>query len=296
MTTQRTITRGTYKGHDYYKVDGYSMPSPSKIKLDAVFLDNYHAAQAVNAASDHWDQLAAMDAGSDRRGSLNAWILENYQYAAEAGREKHRLMEALVNGQPAVPGDKAILRDPSLTKRLAKDPSMLADAEAAARCLDAFKIQPFMAEQGVINTDYWYSGTLDMVATCDMFGAPSVLDYKFGRDIYPEFALQLGAYNHATHKIMEIPQTGPRGGAKRSTYELEPMPPIRHDMAFILHSTNGLARLVPVKTDGWVWDTVQAWVEAWWSYNPTVKDDPPLLAPLITDGADDLTPSDPAPF
>jgi hypothetical protein len=186
-------------------------------------------------------------------------------------------MEALVNGQPAIVGDPARVTDPVLANKLAGDPSILVDASAAARALDAFRIQPYATEQALINTDWWFAGTCDLIATSPSFGdLPAILDYKFSRDVYPEYGLQTSAYNHMTNTIIE---TG--GGTSKPVCTLGSMPDMRQDRAFVLHTRNGVASLVPVKTDGYVWEAVQAFIESWWLWVPTVKADSPVGTPLI---------------
>ena len=277
--TDRTITRGTHKGYNYYKVDGFTMPSPSKIKLSPVYLDQYHAEQAVDAVDDLWTELTMIPEGSTRRRLLMDAIKTNYEYAAKRGRECHRLMEALVHGEPAVVGDPDIVTDQLLARRCQTDSSILRDAEAAARALTQYQIEPVVAEQPVVNTDWWYSGTLDLIATSPVWDyAPAVFDYKFTRDVYPDMALQMSAYNHATNTIVETMD------GKRAVYTLGKMPSVLRTTAYILQTRGGVSQLVPVKTDGFVWDTVTAFVESWWQWAPN-KDN--ALSPRVGGNPDD---------
>jgi hypothetical protein len=41
---------------------------------------------------------------------------------------------------------------------------------------------------------------------------------------------------------------------------------MRTDTAFIIHSHNGVAELVEVKIDGWVWECVQTCLDLYWEW------------------------------
>jgi len=267
-------------GHQYWLVDGRKMPSPSKLKLEPPFLDRYHADEALDAVMDMWDELQAMGDPSMRRKAIQPAILARYNYAAERGRECHRIMEALVYGYKAVVGDPQEVPDPVLSARMRSDPSIERDAEEAARALARFGVTPLMVEQPIINTKFWYSGTCDLVATSPAFGddKPTILDYKFTKQVWPDYALQQSAYTHATNTLDEVSHVGPRGGKHPSTWEFGPLGDLRRDRAYVLNTRDGVSQMIPVVTGGEVWRSVQALLVAWWAFQP--KEEPPILGPI----------------
>jgi len=71
--------------------------------------------------------------------------------------------------------------------------------DLAENCLLSFwewekghKIEVIMAEAQLISTEYDYGGTIDCF--CNLDGQPTLLDFKTGKAIYPEFFYQLAAY------------------------------------------------------------------------------------------------------
>ena len=71
--------------------------------------------------------------------------------------------------------------------------------EFAENCLLSFwnwekghKIEVIMAETPLISKQYRYGGTIDCF--CKLDGQPTLLDFKTGKAIYPEFFYQLAAY------------------------------------------------------------------------------------------------------
>jgi hypothetical protein len=263
MDANRVITRGTRDGHHYYMVDGYLMPSPSKIQLAAPFLDKFHAEGAANVLDDNWVDLASSTPSERRRLFLQKTTAE-YGRARDAGKLRHRLVEAMLNGEPAK----------------SDDAGAIADAQAAARTFDRFGITPIASELPVVNTNIWSAGTTDGIFEIPSWG-PVVLDLKFGEKVWPNHALQLSDYAHMTNTIISVEQWGPRGGARKPIFELGEIPEVRQDLAMILHVTGGVPRMLPIKIDGWVWRTVTAWCAAYWAYDPPTRVSSPGYATPI---------------
>jgi hypothetical protein len=275
----RTITRGTTAGHHWYKLDGMMMPSPSKIKLTPPFLDNYHAECAADVLSDHWAALAGRTE-SERRKYFLEKTRVNMEAAAVAGKLRHSLMESLLKGEPARTADEAAI----------------ADAEAAARVFDQYQIRPVASEQAVVDAEVtWCSGTTDVIADVPGYGLV-ILDFKFGKEVWPDHALQLSAYAHMTNMIIEVENRGPRGGKLASTWALGEMPAVRRDVALLVHTTQGVPRLVEVKTDGWVWAAVVAWCRAWWFADPRMRKSGPGFNSPISDPVPALAIDDAPPY
>lgn len=61
------------------------------------------------------------------------------------------------------------------------------------------KIEPILCEAQLVSRSWKFGGTLDMYANVD--GIPTLLDYKTGKAIYPEYFYQCAAYRNL---LMEI--------------------------------------------------------------------------------------------
>jgi hypothetical protein len=75
------------------------------------------------------------------------------------------------------------------------------------RFIDEYQPEPILTEVKVFNLTYDYAGTLDAIVTIDFDEGDEqfpeggkrniLLDYKTGKGVYPETALQLAAYRYA---------------------------------------------------------------------------------------------------
>jgi hypothetical protein len=101
-------------------------------------------------------------------------------------------------------------------------------------------MQPVLTETPVVHTAYGYAGTLDAVVSSDKLGGDVLLDIKTG-GVFPEAALQLAAYRHATNYL---------DGA-----ELAPMPAT--EGAYVAKVGTDDVELVPVAADA---DTFSAFL------------------------------------
>lgn len=72
-------------------------------------------------------------------------------------------------------------------------------AKAFERFVREYDIKVLEHEKTVLNHEYKYAGTLDMLIEVNTRAGSklAILDAKTGKDIYPESALQLSAYKHA---------------------------------------------------------------------------------------------------
>lgn len=100
------------------------------------------------------------------------------------------------------------------------------------RFLDDWRPVYEMSEATVYSRRYGYAGTLDAIALLD--GARTLIDYKTGKGVYGEVALQLAAYRFAEFVGM------PNG-------DEAPMPSV--DAAAVLHLTPEGYFLIPVTAD-----------------------------------------------
>ena len=106
---------------------------------------------------------------------------------ADLGTAVHDQAEAYVLGKPMPEPD------PSIAANVQGFRNFLEDYQPEYARLDGGM---WLAEASVFNRPEQYAGTLDAIA--DVPGLGRVLiDYKTGKDIYAETALQLAAYRHA---------------------------------------------------------------------------------------------------
>ena len=108
------------------------------------------------------------------------------------------------------------------------------DIERAENCLIKYwdwekghKIEPILVETPLVSEEYRFGGTIDLFANVD--GLPTLVDFKTGKAIYPEFFYQLAAYerllDEAGHKlkatkILRIGRDESEGFEERSIGEL----------------------------------------------------------------------------
>lgn len=99
--------------------------------------------------------------------------------AAVRGTKVHKLAEKLVHGvEVEVPVELA------------------GYVAQCARFLDEWQVKPLLVERVIGSYRWGYAGTFDLIGELPD-GRRLLLDYKTGRDIWPETALQLAAYRHA---------------------------------------------------------------------------------------------------
>lgn len=108
---------------------------------------------------------------------------------ADRGRILHDAAEQLVQGYPLTPVNDDGTPWPE---------DMTAAARQLAAFMDEHDVTPVMHETVVFHELHRWAGRLDLVATLKD-GKTWLLDYTTGSGVYPEKALQLAAYRHATH-------------------------------------------------------------------------------------------------
>jgi len=107
--------------------------------------------------------------------------------------------------------------------------------DAAENCLLSFwewekghKIEVILAEIPLVSREHGYGGTIDCF--CKLDGQPTLLDFKTGKAIYPEFFYQLAAYEQllaeAGHsfeasRILRIGRDNDEGFEERSVGKLD---------------------------------------------------------------------------
>ena len=107
--------------------------------------------------------------------------------------------------------------------------------DQAENCLLSFwewekshKIEVIIAETPLISKEYNYGGTIDCF--CNLDGQPTLLDFKTGKAIYPEFFYQLAAYEQLlaeagylieVTRILRIGRDADEGFEERSVGKLD---------------------------------------------------------------------------
>lgn len=215
------------EGGHRYALDGERVPSVTTVTraLAAPGLVWAAAKETAAWARDHQDDLAVLGPESWTREATGAHR-RAWNQARDDGSMLHDLAERLLYGDPlpqegpdGTPYPDEILRS----------------AEQAARFLDAWEVDPLAHEALVFHeTDRW-AGRLDLVA--DLRGGDRwLLDWKTGRTgIWPETALQLAAYAHATHLVYGDRDVGMAQVAHAAAVWVRPdhweLVPVRHDDA-----------------------------------------------------------------
>lgn len=180
-----TVRRRNYgMNHAYYDV----APDGTEVKLDGVtslvgdgvpkpWMGGWASKTCGNYVVDHWAELAAMQA-SERLAAVRGAPWGERDAAANKGTLIHKLAE------PASRGEEVEL-----------PPELESHIRSCIAFLDDYEFQPTATELTVINRAVRYAGTLDAVGS--MLGRQYLIDWKTGRDVYAETALQLAAYAHA---------------------------------------------------------------------------------------------------
>ena len=238
-----------------YAIDGEWVPGVTSVigVLDKPALVGWAANEAAAYAATHLDEVEV-------RG-VDAWIKDVAGASrragaagAKRGKDLHKLSESLVYGNPLPDTDEK--GDPW-------DAEVYAMAGQLARWFDAFEVEPVIHEAIVFNEDDRWCGTLDLIG--DLNDRHRwLLDYKTTQSgVWPENALQLAAYRHATHV-----QVGDH---------VQLMPDV--DGAGVVWIRPDRFELVPVTTDRWVYDAFRACLPLWaWT---KVDRDALILPPVI---------------
>jgi hypothetical protein len=181
MTFER---RNHGKGHSYY-LDGVKLPGVTTV-LDALRkrgLENWAGDVTAEWAVDHWDELGAVGP-SARLDMMKRARWEIRDAAALNGTQIHDLSHRMRLGEPVEVPE-----------------AQMGSVQAVARFMDRFGVEPVASERPVWHEAHGWAGTFDLLA--GMGGTLWLLDWKTGKGIYPEVALQLAAYAHAERMARE---------------------------------------------------------------------------------------------
>lgn len=215
------IRRNSGTGHSYWDVDPdtgaeIKVPGVTTLLSDGMpkpALVNWAAEQAAQYAIENWAALGKMGLLLRAKEIQYAWKGTLYGAAAK-GTKIHQLAEKLHAGvEVEVPE------------------GLEGHVEACVKFLDEWDVQAVLSETPVVNRAVRYAGTLDLVADLGD-GRRWLLDWKTGKGVYADAALQLAAYRHAEcylldgeeHDMAEVGiQQGGVVHLRADGYDLHPM-------------------------------------------------------------------------
>ena len=130
-----------------------------------------------------------------------------------------------------------------LGQRVGPEPRVVDDAQWAFMAFQdwatSVQLKPLLIEQIVFSTTHGYAGTMDLLA--EVKGVPMLIDFKTGKAIYAESALQSVAYQVA---LAEMGHTPAQGGL------IVRLPKVQTDPAFEVGVVPPAAALFPMFSGG----------------------------------------------
>lgn len=259
--------RNAGSGHRYL-LDGYEIPGVTTIigLLDKPALVGWAAEQSASYAVDNWQRLSEVPLAQRIKEIQGARFAKN-RAAIVKGNRIHALAEDLQCGKDVeVPAE------------------ISSQVEAVAKFLDAWEMETIATETPVASTSYRYGGTLDTILKSPRLGM-ILLDWKTGKNVYDETALQLAAYQRADLMIRQEIIIGPRGGKTTKLVEAEM---IQVDRCYVAHVLSDTVALHPMATDKDVYSTFLHLCEVWylwtlrtsWKYRNEITYNPPKYDPI----------------
>lgn len=206
-------------GHGYL-LDGDKIDGVTSI-LNALpkSLQQWAADCGANYAVEHWDELAEQPL-TKRLDAIRYAHRDVVSAAAVRGTEIHGYGDALVHGTEVQIPDEH--RGP---------------AEAYARFLDQWEVEPVATEAVVGHTTYRYGGRGDLWATIGKRdGAYAYIDLKTGKNVYESVVLQCAAYDG-------VDLWQPHGPDTEQSY-------VPVDLVYVAHILPDDVRMLPVRGTG----------------------------------------------
>ncbi len=206
-------------GHGYL-LDGEKIPGVTTI-LNALpkQLKQWAADCAANHAVEKWDELSELPL-TKRLDAIRYAHRDVVGEAALRGTEIHAYGDALANGREVTVPDE--YRGP---------------AQAYARWLDKWEIEPVATEAAICSLTHRYGGRGDLWATVGKRdGAYALIDVKSGKNVYESTVLQIAGYDGADVWQPDGPDSE------------QPYTPV--DLAFVAHVLPDDVRMLPVRGAG----------------------------------------------
>ena len=185
-TTSELIRFDANGAHSRY-MHAKGIPVPGVTSILQVISKPALIAWAAGCASDFWraavteaeDKITPEEIETWHKTAKNAHRTIS-KSAADIGTEVHKYAECTLKGLPR-PELKSL------------------DATNAAHAFESWvaehKVEPIHLERIIFSQEHWYAGTCDFVGRID--GRLSLLDFKTSSGIWPEFRLQVAAYQKA---------------------------------------------------------------------------------------------------
>jgi hypothetical protein len=177
-----------YGGHRY-KIDGQPVKSVTTLLkvLSKDALVQWAANSAADFATDHWDDLA-LKAPSERRALIARAHQRARDKAAAKGTQVHAWADDLLAGRPVEIPDEHV-----------------ATVEAFARWWERAGFTTIATERAVWSPaddleGRAYAGRFDLLAEHPRWGV-TLIDWKSGKSVYSDFAVQLAAYAGAWNHV-----------------------------------------------------------------------------------------------
>lgn len=252
-----------------YTIDGEWVPGVTTVigVLDKPALVGWAARETAAYADDNMERLINMRS-SDRLKEMEGARFSMNRKAVTRGHRIHAMADQVAHGAPLtdIPAD------------------ILPAVEAIAEMMRLHEMETIATEVSLGSSTYGYAGTADAIVQHPRWGN-LLIDYKTGKGVYSEVALQLAAYRHCDLALVPTTQVGPRGGVK-TVHVQQGMPPVDHCMAVHVHTTD--VELVPVKAglDQFAaflacLDVFNGWIlRTGWDYRDREDRDYPIGAPL----------------
>lgn len=177
-----------YPASHRYRLDGAWVPGVTTILGKGIakpFLIDWAAKEVARYAADNLDVLNNIEDADARFDLLKSAHNRHRDKAAVKGTDVHALAEDLLHGREVQIPDH-----------------LLGYVEGYVRFLDAWQPTPIITERPCASRTHWYAGTPDAVVTLPT-GERLLMDWKTGKRVYGESALQLAAYAHADFYLDE---------------------------------------------------------------------------------------------
>ena len=182
------VRRNAGLNHYYVDVleDGteVKVPGVTTILSDGIpkgGLTSWAAEQAAQYAISNWESLSGMKLLERAKAIQFAWK-EERDAAAGRGTQIHQIADQLIHDRPVTIPE-----------------GLEGHVEWCVRFLNTYEPEPVLTETAIVNRAVGYAGTLDLVA--DMLGHRYLIDWKTGKNVYAETALQLAAYARGEHYL-----------------------------------------------------------------------------------------------